>query len=173
MKSLRHSIYLLLASIHFALIILYNLHSILSEHGQYPLERFVRIVNGIPLIRQYLIWSGTETVYGFFAPSVGSQHILLLYTNDKNEVVSYPIFSSKKGRFRYVSFLAQLDDRLRDTDTLLQSYGKALLKGLVKQYEKRPDAKQIKLLELYVAIQATLAEPLARLRYKRIYHLSL
>lgn len=167
-------LFLFLATIHLALIMLYNVHSLLSEHGYRFLEPYFRTIEKSPIIQQYLIWSGTETVYGFFAPRVGSQHMLLLHstdTSDADVLIDYPLFNSREAKFRYISFLAQLEDRLRSKDPLIQAYGRALLKGLVSQYKMREGARFVKSVSLYVVVQPRLANPTAPNIYKKIYDL--
>lgn len=174
---LKRGIFLLFASVHLGLILLYNAHSILTEHGYQLLKPYFQQVNQSSLLRQYLLWSGTETVYGFFAPSVGSQHILLLQTvkqeGNTDHEIGYPLFSTSEGMFRYVSFLAQLEDRLISKHTFTHAYGRTLLKGIINQYERCEKTKKTIALKLYVVIQPSLLHPMKPIRYKKIYHLSL
>ncbi|MFC6101490.1 hypothetical protein [Olivibacter domesticus] len=168
---------LFFATSHLALILLYNVHSILSAHGYRLLEPCFRAIEKFPITRQYLIWSGTETVYGFFAPTVGSQQVLLFHSKEdgsnSSEFIDYPLFNTSEAKFRYISFLDQLEDKLRSKDPRIQAYGRALLKGLVNRYRRNPGAVPIESLSIYVVIQPRLAAPATQNIYKKIYHLSM
>ena len=174
---LKRYVFLLLAAFHLALVALYNIHSILSEHGYQLLKPCFRVAEKVPAIQQYLMWSGAETVYGFFAPRVGSQHMLVLHTKEaatnSYDLIDYPLFNTKEAKFRYISFLDQLEDRLRSKDPVIRAYGRALLRGLASEYEKLEDAKPVNSLSLHVIIQAKLAEAKAPNVYKKIYQLSM
>ena len=82
----------------------------------------------------YSKYTGAETGFGFYAPNVASDIILLQTTYDEaGKVLSIatPKFRSKEATIRYVSAMGLFMDKIDNRDTVHQKYMNAILKSIV------------------------------------------
>lgn len=119
---------------HLAIIIIINIESILRCYYEFYYDKKERDKNilyklsnsftNLPPIFYYTSCTGTETGYGFFAPNVSSQFVVLFErknnNNQKIDETILPNFQDKESILRYSTALALYMDKLeaKDKDSL-------------------------------------------------------
>ncbi|OJW83620.1 MAG: hypothetical protein BGO69_04805 [Bacteroidetes bacterium 46-16] len=88
---------------------------------------------GYNIFNAYSKYTGAETGFGFYAPNVASDIILLQTTYDKTgSVISIatPKFHSKEAKIRYVSAMGVFMDKIDNHGAMHQKYLNAILKSI-------------------------------------------
>lgn len=158
MKSLFVSI---LLGIHLGCVFLFNLSGIMQSYGLLHSLHTHSTLNQIqsllqqclskPYIRYYGDCSGASTLYGFFAPRVGSQYLtrFTLYNANQQAIahLTVPLLHSQEGIMRYARLLDVFEPLVKqptDTTSFDQRYAKAIFHNLLVSVGRQyPEAKSI------------------------------
>lgn len=149
-------VFLVFAALHL-LVILYN--NIIIQEQTFSQYFFQKKVNGVAqstlekcphladVFNIYSKYTGAETGYGYYAPNVSSDVVLLLTTKDANGKVtsiSFPHFKSKEGRMRWTRVTSMFLDKINNTDSEHNKYLNSILKSIALwTFGKDPNTRSI------------------------------
>lgn len=87
-----------------------------KEYQKHKVHEFVEQTIQLPGVKHYLAYTGMETGYGFFAPNVASNFLVVLTKrNEKCEVIgqkSLPVFKNKESLIRYITLFGLFLEKL-------------------------------------------------------------
>jgi hypothetical protein len=110
------------------------------------------IVNSTP-VSLFLYYTGFDTGYGFFAPNVASDFVIMFHLKDKEgnliEQTIMPNFKQKESMVRYTSMYSMFLDRIsvdsNKIDKQFEKYLDVVLKQVALNVKKDyPNAAQVK-----------------------------